>query len=124
MHIDNTKYFATIRKISDLNTIVFTHHYTTSDDKLEGEITEVGAKMLEKLIDAVEFKKMIKDLLIEIEKKETNLNIAGGKGYGVGKAYPNKTVGVLKMLGNENAEEQEEYVLKPVEISKAFKRRK
>ena len=67
---------------------------------------------------------IILEVLNEIEKKETNLNIAGGRGYGVGKAYPNKTMGVLKMLGKEYREESEEYKLKPVEISKAFKRGK
>ena len=60
----------------------------------------------------------------EIEKKETNLTIAGGRGLGPGKAYPNKTVGVLKLLGKEHKEEAEEYELKPVQVSKIFKRRK
>jgi hypothetical protein len=69
-----------------------------------------------------ELKEIIRKLLNEIEEKETNLNVAGGKGYGAGKAYPNKTVGVLKMLGHEQGKEQETYELKPVEISKAFKR--
>ena len=67
-------------------------------------------------------RQLVLEILNEIEKKETNLNIAGGKGYGAGKAYPNKTVGVLKMLGHEHGESQEKYELKPVEISKAFKR--
>ena len=65
---------------------------------------------------------MMLEILNEIEKKETNLTLAGVKGNGPGKAYPNKTVGVLKMLGEEEGEEQEEYVLKPVKISKAFKK--
>ena len=60
----------------------------------------------------------------EIKEDETNIKIAGGKGYSAGKAYPNKTFGVNKLLGNEENEEQKEYVLKPVQISKAFKRRK
>jgi len=64
------------------------------------------------------------EILNEIEKKETNLTVAGGKGYSAGKAYPNKTVGVLKMLGNEEGEEQEKYILKPVKISKAFKNKR
>ena len=71
-----------------------------------------------------DLKEIILELINEIEKKETNLNIAGGKGYGAGKAYPNKTVSVLKMLGHEEGEEQEEYKLKPVKISKAFKEKK
>ena len=61
-------------------------------------------------------------VLNEIEKKDTNLTIAGGRGYGTGKTYPNKTVGVLKMLGNEKNEEPNEYKLKPVKVSKAFKK--
>ena len=68
-----------------------------------------------------DLKKLIIEILNEIEKKETNLSITG-KGYSAGKAYPNKTVGVLKMLGYEEGEDQEKYELKPVEISKAFKR--
>ena len=71
-----------------------------------------------------DLKELILEILNEIEKKETNLTIAGGRGYGTGKAYPNKTVGVLKMLGSEEQEEQEEYVLKPVKVSKAFKKEK
>ena len=63
-------------------------------------------------------------ILQEIEDKENNMRVAGGKGYSAGKAYPSKTVGVLKMLGDEKGEEAEEYELKPVKISKAFKRRK
>ena len=68
--------------------------------------------------------RLILEILKEIEDKENNLKISGGRGYSAGKAYPNKTVSVLKMLGNEHGESQEEYVLKPVEISKVFKRRK
>ena len=66
---------------------------------------------------------LILEILNEIEKKETNLTVAGGRGGGPGKAYPNKTVGVLKMLGEEEGEEQEEYKLKPVEVSKAFSKK-
>ena len=68
-----------------------------------------------------DLKDLIIEILNEIEKKETNLTVAGARG-GPGKAYPNKTVGVLKMLGEEEGEKQEQYVLKPVEISKAFKK--
>ena len=64
------------------------------------------------------------EILSEIEKKDTNLTVAGGKGYSAGKAYPNKTVGVLKMLGKEYKEKPEEYELKPVKVSKAFKKEK
>lgn len=71
-----------------------------------------------------DLKELIFEILNEIEKRESNLSIAGGRGYSAGKAYPNNTVGVLKMLGNEEGESQEEYKLKPVKISKAFKRRK
>ena len=56
--------------------------------------------------------------------EENNMRVAGGRGYSAGKAYPSKTVGVLKMLGDEKGEETEEYELEPVKISKAFKRRK
>ena len=63
-------------------------------------------------------------ILKEIEDKENNMRVAGGRGYSAGKAYPNKTVGVLKMLGDEQGKDSEEYVIKPVKISKAFKRRK
>ena len=70
-----------------------------------------------------DFKKLILEILNEIEKKDSNVNVAGGKGYGTGKVYPDKTVGVLKMLGHEEGEEQENYEFKPVKISKAFKRR-
>ena len=62
-------------------------------------------------------------ILNEIEQKENNMKVAGGKGYSAGKAYPDKTVGVLKMLGHEEREEKEEYELKPVVISKAFRRK-
>ena len=62
--------------------------------------------------------------LKEIKEKETNVKISGGKGYSAGKIYPDKTVGVNKSLGKETNPEQENYTLKPVKISKAFKRRK
>jgi hypothetical protein len=70
----------------------------------------------------------MKDIIIriinEIEKRENNLTIAGGRGYGAGKAYPNKTVSVLQLLGSEYKEKSSEYVHKPVEISKIFKKGK
>lgn len=71
-----------------------------------------------------ELKELIEKLLKEIDQKENNLNIAGGRGYSAGKPYPNKTVGVLRMLGHEEGEELEEYNLEPVKISKAFKKGK
>lgn len=71
-----------------------------------------------------DLKELIFEILNEIEKRESNISIAGGRGYGAGKAYPDNTVGVLKMLGHEEGESQEKYELKPVKISKAFKRRK
>lgn len=67
---------------------------------------------------------LILKVLNEIEKKETNVNIAGGKGYGAGKVYSNNTVSVLSLLGDEENEESEEYNIKPVKISKVFKRGK
>ena len=65
-------------------------------------------------------KNLIFEILNEIEKKETNLRV-NSVGGGHGKVYPDKTVSVLRMLGNEEGEEQEAYILKPVKISKAFK---
>jgi hypothetical protein len=67
---------------------------------------------------------IILEILKEIEDKENNLKISGGRGYGAGKAYPNKTVSVLRMLGKEEGTEQENYVLRPVAVSKVFKERK
>lgn len=68
-------------------------------------------------------KKIMLAILNEIEKKETNLSIAGGRGYGTGKPYPNKTVGVLKMLGYEEGDQKEEYELIPVKVSKVFRKK-
>ena len=68
--------------------------------------------------------RMLLEILTEIQEKESNLSIAGGKGYSAGKAYPNKTVSVSRHLGKERNPEQEEYTLKPVKVSKIFKRRK
>ena len=64
------------------------------------------------------------EILSEIEKKDTNLTVAGGKGYSAGKVYPNKTVGVLKMLGKEYKEKPKEYEFEPVKVSKAFNKEK
>ena len=36
-----------------------------------------------------DMKKIYLAVLNEIEKRETNLSIAGGRGYGTGKAYSN-----------------------------------
>lgn len=71
------------------------------------------------MIDAI-----INEILNEIEKKESILSVAGGRGYGTGKPYPNKSVSVLQLLGHEEGQAQEEYVFKPVAISKIFKKRK
>lgn len=65
---------------------------------------------------------LIKQILNEIEKKETNLSIAGGRGYSAGKPYPNKSVSVLQKLGYEEGQTQNEYIFKPVEISRIFKK--
>jgi len=72
----------------------------------------------------VEIYKLMLEILNEIEKKENNLNIAGGRGYSAGKAYPNKTVSVLQNLGIEEHDPEENYVLKPVKISKVFQKEK
>ena len=71
-----------------------------------------------------EFIKLIESLIKEIEQNDNILNISGARGYGTGKARVKDPHPVSKNLGNEQGEEQEEYVLKPVKISKAFKRRK
>ena len=68
--------------------------------------------------------KLILEIIAEIEAKENNLSIAGGRGYSAGKVYPNKTVGVLKMLGKSHEEKEKEYTNKPVKTSKAFKEKK
>ena len=61
-------------------------------------------------------------ILNEIEKTDNILNVSGGRGYGTGKTYPVAAVGVLQMLGPSHEEEEEEnYKLKTVKISKAFK---
>lgn len=68
---------------------------------------------------------LILEILNEIERKEFNLSIAGGRGYGTGKVYSKKSVSVLQKLGYEEGEDQpDEYEHKPVKISKAFKKRK
>lgn len=69
-----------------------------------------------------ELKEIILKLLKEIESKESILNVSG-KGYGVGRARVKDPFPVSFGLGNEEQEEQEEYKIKPVKISKAFKRK-
>ena len=72
-----------------------------------------------------ELKEIILKMLNEIEQKENNLKVRGGKGYGFGTAYPDKTVSVLRNLGYQESEDpEEEYDLKPVKISKVFKKEK
>lgn len=71
-----------------------------------------------------DLKELILELLNEIEEKDSVISRAGGVGYGSGKIYSKKSVGVLKMLGKEHGEEPDDYELKPVKISKAFKRRR
>ena len=65
-------------------------------------------------------KEIILQILKEIEDNDNILRIAGGRGYGTGKAYPKKSVGVLSLLGDENNEEEKQYKYKPVKVSKAF----
>jgi len=69
-----------------------------------------------------ELKNIILKLIKEIESKENNLNVRGGRGYSTGTANPDKTVKVSNNLGKEYVEDVEEYILKPVKISKAFKK--
>ena len=68
-----------------------------------------------------EFKQIILTILKEIQEKEMIVKTAGGRG-GSGKVFPANSVGVLRKLGHESLSSEEEYVLKPVEISKAFKK--
>jgi len=63
-------------------------------------------------------------ILNEIEKNDNILNITGGRGYGTGKARVKEPHSVTKNLGNEEGEEEEIYILKPVKVSKVFRRRK
>ena len=67
---------------------------------------------------------LIVEILSEISENENNVSIAGGRGYSAGKVYSDKTVSVLRNLGIKTKDEEEEYEIKPVKISKAFKRRK
>jgi hypothetical protein len=65
--------------------------------------------------------------LNEVESKESNVTIAGGKGYSVGKAYPSKGVGVTRLLGKDSEidmEEDLESLIAPVKISRIFTRRR
>ena len=71
-----------------------------------------------------DLKDLILELLNEIEARDSVVARAGGTGYGSGKIYNKKSVGVLKKLGKEYGEEPEDYEIKPVKISKAFKRRR
>ena len=61
--------------------------------------------------------------LNEVESKESNVTIAGGRGYSIGKAYPSKGVGVMRMLGKDpdfESDEENDSYNKPVKISKVF----
>ena len=75
-----------------------------------------------------ELKDIIAILLKEIEEKERIVNVTGAEGYGTGTARANKYHGVSTNLGRsmsdelEDMEVPEEYVVKPVKISKAFKK--
>ncbi len=71
-----------------------------------------------------DLKELINQILNEIEHKENIINLSGGRGYGVGEAKPKDPHPVSRNLGKGYGEEQEEYELKPVKVSKAFKRRK
>ena len=68
---------------------------------------------------------MIK-FLNEVESKESNVTIAGGKGYGIGKAYPSKGVGVSRLLGKYSEldiDEDSDCSQAPVKISRIFTKR-
>lgn len=68
-----------------------------------------------------ELKEIILKMINEIEQKEKIVNIKGGKGNAAGGIYPEDTVAVSSLLGYQK-EEIEKYELKPVKISKAFKK--
>ena len=75
-----------------------------------------------------ELKDIIAILLKEIEEKERIVNVTGAGGYGTGTATANDYHGVSTNLGRsianepEDIESPEKYIIKPVEISKAFKK--
>ena len=69
-----------------------------------------------------ELKEIISILIKEIEQKENILNISGARGYGTGKARVKDPHSVSQNLGYEENEEFEEYEIKPVKVSKAFKK--
>ena len=71
-----------------------------------------------------DLKTLMLEILNEIEKNDNILNLTGVRGYGTGRARNKNPHSVLEKLGPEEGEEKEEYELKPVKISKAFKRRK
>ena len=62
-------------------------------------------------------------MINEIEQKEKIVNIKGGRGNAAGGVYPEDTTSVSRLLGDQKNDEQKEYELKPVKISKAFKRK-
>ena len=68
--------------------------------------------------------KLILEILNEIEENDNILNLSGIKGYGTGHARIKDPHSVSEKLGTEKGEEKEEYKLKPVKISKIFKRGK
>ena len=63
--------------------------------------------------------KIILSILNEIEEKV--VKVSGGKGYGVGKIFPSNIN--TPFHGKEEIEKKQKYILKPVKISKAFKRK-
>ena len=71
-----------------------------------------------------ELKNLIIEFLNEIEEKDNILQLSGGRGGGVGKARPKDPHPVSRDLGHEEGKEQKEYELKPVKVSKIFKRTK
>ena len=76
-------------------------------------------KKIESLIEVI--KKLIR------ESEDRILNIRGGKGYSAGSTYPNKKE-IKPSLGSpgpyEPDENKEDTEIKPVQISKAFKKEK
>ena len=65
----------------------------------------------------------LEDIMLEVLNEiESIVKVAGGRGLGTGKVYPNRS---QKPGYGETSEKEkkEKYILKPVKISKAFKRK-
>ena len=61
-------------------------------------------------------------LLKEIEEKYNVVNVRGGRGLGTGHPYPSKNYD-KPTYGEQQNMKKEKYTLKPVKISKIFKKK-